>query len=161
MTDGLHGVEGCLDMSQMADAVDELVCSVWEGDSVLCGNRRAEAFRRLDCRLAEFVEEATLVQIFWEEASLEADLEGQDFVQKAIVLGRGFPEAEWWQRFEPLEQVIAAFVQRVAVGGYGGFGTEVAGNLVLLATVVGNHIRQARLWQESLQSVRDECLGGG
>ena len=43
--------------------------------------------------MAEFVEEAALVQIFWEEASLVADLEGQDFVQKAIVLGIGFPSS--------------------------------------------------------------------
>jgi hypothetical protein len=43
------------------------------------------------------------------------------------------------------------FVQRIAVGGYRGFSTEIAGNLVLLAEVVGDHMRQALGWQESLQ----------
>ena len=160
MTDGLHDVEGWMDMHQMADAVDELVCAVWKGESVMSSGR-AEAVRRLDCRLADFVEEATLVQSFWVEASFAAIRGGEDFAQRAIVLGKGSPDAELWQRFEPLEQAIAAFVQRVAVGGYGAFSTEVAGNLVSLATVVGSHIRQARLWQESLQSVRDECLDSG
>ncbi len=48
-------------------------------------------------------------------------------------------------------------VQRVAVGGYRGFSVEAAGNLMLLAEVVGDHTQQAIRLQESLRSAEAEC----
>jgi hypothetical protein len=156
LDEGLHDVEGWLDMGQMAEAVDELVCAVWAGGT----NRalRAETFRHLSCRLAGFLEEASRVKGFWEEASGEANLRSQDFVQQAIELSRGLPHAEAWQVCEPLEVEIAAFVQRVTAGGYRGFHAEAAGNFLLLAEAVGDHMLQAVGLQDSLRSAEAECL---
>ena len=54
LDDGLHDAEGWLDLGQMAEAVDELVCAVWSGDTVRSKAKRAETFRHLSCRLAGF-----------------------------------------------------------------------------------------------------------
>ena len=109
-------------------------------------------------KLAGFLEEAVLVKGFWEEASVEANPRSKDFVQQAIGLSRGLPQAEAWRACEPLEVAIAAFVQRVTVGGYRGFNAEATGNLLLLAEVVGDHMLQAAGLQDSLRSVEADCF---
>ena len=108
--------------------------------------------------MAGFLEEASRVKGFWEEASGEANLRSQDFVQQAIELSRGLPHAEAWQACEPLDVEIAAFVQRVTAGGYRGFHAEAAGNFLLLAEAVGDHMLQAVGLQDSLRSAEAECL---
>ena len=95
--DGLHSVEGWLDMGQVADAVDELVCAVWRGDTSINEVARVEVFRRLNWKADELLEEAAVVKGFWEEAKFQANQGGNDFVQQAGGLSRGLPEAEAWQ----------------------------------------------------------------
>ncbi len=41
LDDGLHDVEGWLDLVQMADAVDGLVSALWSGDTVGSKAKRA------------------------------------------------------------------------------------------------------------------------
>ena len=89
---------------------------------------------------------------------MEANPRSKYFVQQAIELSRGLPQAEAWRACEPLEVAIAAFVQRVTVGGYRGFHAEAAGNLLLLAEVVGDHMLQAVGLQDSLRSAEADCL---
>ena len=155
LDEGLQNVEGWLDLGLMAEAVDELQCAVWAGGA----NRamRAETCRHLSRKLAGFLEEASCVKSFWEKASGEANLRSQDFVQQAIELSRGLPHVEAWRACEPLEVEIADFVQRVTVGGYRGFHAEAAGNFLLLAEAVGDHMLQAVGLQDSLRSVEAEC----
>ena len=79
-------------------------------------------------------------------------------MQQAIELSRGLPHVEAWRACEPLEVEIADFVQRVTVGGYRGFHAEAAGNFLLLAEAVGDHMLQAVGLQDSLRSAEAECL---
>ena len=157
LADGLHGIEGWLDMGQVGDDVGELLCAVWRGDEVtgplMAGGARAEVCKRLSRKLDDFLEEATLIQGRWIQAQFQANQGGKDFVQQAIDLSRGFPFAEAWQACEPLEEAIVAFVLRVAAAGLVGFSAEAAGNLRLLAVVVGDHMQQARAWRQSLCEV--------
>ena len=74
-------------------------------------------------------------------------------MQQAIDLSRGLPFAEAWKACEPLEEAIVAFVLRVAAAGLVGFSAEAAGNLRLLAVVVGDHTQQARAWRQSVCEV--------
>ena len=141
--------------------MDELVCAVWSGDTSMHEAARVEAFRRLNWKLDEFLEEAAVAKGFWEGAKFQANQGGKDFVQQAIGVSRGLPEAEAWQACEPLEEAILAFVQRAAAGGYEGLNAEVAGNLGLLVTVVEDHMQQVHAWQESLQAAKAGCSGGG
>ena len=55
LADGLHGIEGWLDMGQVGDDVDELLCAVWRGDEVtgplMAGGARAKVCKRLSRKL--------------------------------------------------------------------------------------------------------------
>ena len=143
--------------------MDELLCAVWRGDEITdpltAGGARAEVCKRLSRQLDEFLEEATLIQGYWIQAQFQANQGGKDFVQQAIDLSRGLPFAEAWLACEPLEEAIAAFVLRVAADGFEGFSAEAAGNLRLLAVVVGDHMQQARAWRQSQCEVFPQVPG--
>ena len=110
-----------------------------------------EEVLRLYLRLSQFLEDAATLKGSWEEATSQANHEGEDFVQRAIGLGRGLPDWEAWQACEPLESEIMDFVGR-AYGKVDALWLEVGGNLGLLAGTVEAQILQVREWQHSLLS---------
>ena len=100
-------------------------------------------------RLSQFLVDAAILKGSWEEAASQANHKGEDFVHRAIGLGRGLPEWEAWQACEPLEWEIMDFVGR-AYGRVGTSRLDVGGNFRLLAATVEEQILQVREWQQSL-----------
>ena len=60
LANGLHVIEGWLDMGQVGDDVDELLCAVWRGDEIIdprmAGGARAGVCERLSRKLDDFLE---------------------------------------------------------------------------------------------------------
>ena len=154
--DALHGMKGWLDFGQVYEDMDVLQCAILSGEA---GRNVAvrEEILTMYLRLSKFLVDAAAIKGLWEEATSQANHEGEDFVQQAIGLGRGLPEWEAWQACEPLECEIRDFVGRV-YGRVDACRLEVSGNFRLLAETAGDQILQLREWRQYLLSAEPELI---
>ena len=113
--EGLQEIEGWLDFAQVAEDLDTLEHDVWNGGTLSTQAARLKVFSSLRWRLADFLEQAARVKVFWLDAGCGADARAQDFVQRASVLSSAQPHLCAWRVCEPLEADIFAFVHRVAL----------------------------------------------
>jgi hypothetical protein len=144
LAEGLQEIEGWLDFGQATEDLDTLENDIFNGGTTLTMGGRQNIISVLSRRLADFLELAAEVKTWWTGALSQADMEAQDFVQRAAELCRAQPLVDQWQIGDSLVEEIEAFVQRAVGGGTGDISHEAAGNFGLLSEAVDECMRQAR-----------------
>jgi hypothetical protein len=153
---GLQEIEGWLSFDAVSWDLDRLEADILDPGTQMSIDGRVKLISSLRWRLKDFLEQARRVRTFWADAADEADPSVQDFLARAFAFSSANPHREVWEVCDPLEAGIHAFVHRVCGGGNRDFSGEAAGNFALIVGAVEEYMRQARVYQGTLEKLAEE-----